>query len=309
MNLDIVRYLASMALAVAGAVSLIVQFRHPEHKRVTRSGAWMMAAIIFSGTLLVVVQIISDVSDGNRRRNDEAARELDRSRLQAMQDQLGRSALPLNTIQIGYSFQIRENEASIHDDSGHFFGPSVEPSRNNLLPEFRAYLRRVRRTLATNKRKGTISPSDIIICNGSRSFPDPVKEPHLSDVVRRAVFEIQLFKQPINVRVHPWFNGDSNSGTAQPDLQLRVYQPLPTASGRCPYCGCIWIPLDFASISVKTHYEINATDLVTTGKISSVSDLAGAQLFVMPRRDGRIRLAIRQFSLKPGSFEERISSL
>jgi hypothetical protein len=73
-SMDAIRYAASIGVAIAGAVALVVDFRDQKSRRITRTGLILITAIIGCGVALAVVQAISDDLERQRRLADQKAR-------------------------------------------------------------------------------------------------------------------------------------------------------------------------------------------------------------------------------------------
>jgi len=311
-TVDIVRYAASVGLAIAGAVSLVVEFRNPSDRRLTRRGMWMLGTIVILGVTLVVIQILSDGADHQRHEEETLARDADRRKLQVLEQQLARAALPLTPIEIGYWFRITEASSTME----------VAPRRKSAISyhaELPRYLKRVRTRLEPNfRRPGMISrfsalgisagsDDSFVVCEGSPLFPNKILEPKLYLAVHAASLTMQIFRHPISVEDHPWFR-DNSLSAVKPDVEVSVYGSVPSRSRECPLCGCVWLDQQLADLSVATRYEIQASSLTTNGKLTSAIDLPGAQILVRPlpvtSHYDRLQVTVRRFSLKPGAFVE-----
>lgn len=297
--LDVLRYVASIGLTVAGAVALIVEFRHPTTRGLTRVGVSLLVAIISCGCLLIVVQVITDATERQHRLAQEAAQRADRQQLLALRLHLKRVELPIRTMYISYVFRADD------DKNG----------------ELHAYLNRVRSKIpylgpAIPRQQvpgipGGIYGSQYFVCEGSLPIPDDKLEPTVLSYERIAYFPIEIFRRPVDVTRHPWTTGSSRQ--TPPDLEFFVNQRRrPVAA--CMFCGCPYVTPGLGALFVGGTVNIQREDFNGSGEIVSIPDLAGAQMLIklppfvsvasMPSRQQRVvygtafRAEIEHFRMK-----------
>ncbi len=263
---DVLRYVASVSLAVCGAVALVVEFRDSATRRVTRTGAWMLAALIVCGAVLIMIQASTDATDRQRRLSDQRSSERDRRQIETLRQQLARVELPWDSIRVSYTLR-------------------ADDDRDGQL---HAYLARIRRhILAYSKRlpfneripgvAGGVWGSQYFICPGSPLFPTEESEWEVRRFARSDYFPIKVYKKPIDGARHTW--AADGSPDPPPDLSYFVNRIRPRPAG-CPFCGCVYAMRGFDALYVGDTINIKREEFSGSGAIVSVVDFVGSQMLI-----------------------------
>ena len=265
---DAVRYFASMCLTVAGAVALVVEFRHPATRRITRFGVTMLIVVITCGCLLIAIQAASDATERQQRLADQHAREVERRQLLVLQEQLKRAEFPLTAMHMLYVFRANDDQ----DGQLHTYLTRV---RRKLAPH-------VGHVFASKEKLGVfagVEGRQYYICPGSSLFPDRTVEPDVWRFASTDYFPLAIFRKPVDLNAVTWLDG---STLASADLWFFVNQLQKPTTG-CSLCGCVYVGPDFNSLFATGIVDVKREGFTSSGHILSAVDLAGSQIVIESR--------------------------
>jgi len=201
----VLKYIGFSLTTGLGVLGLLVNFRDEHTRRVTKSGRWLIVGIITSGLVVVALQAIEDVQKKKER--------------EELFEQQAQGQHLLRNVRLSCWAGIALDD------------PVLVPVRDRLI------------ATATRARAALISGADhvpgicgwgrlderpisqISICSDSPFYPDAVREPRASSMLRAMEVVLRFYRDPIRVDQYP-VHGYGRPGTdidklVEPDLEMQ----------------------------------------------------------------------------------------
>ena len=250
--------------AGSGTLALFVDFKDKTTGRVTRWAGVALVGIIVSGSVAAGAEIISvykgkhEAEENLRRRQEDIDRQ--NKQVLGLLSEISRGLHPFDTASFFLFAEVpcddprltnykHKLEKGIHDYT------STRVTNSPLFPKSGL-------SVIVSSNEGPevieISPKAVI-------YPSPDTLEHAVLAVRRA--EVSIYKRPINPKKHRPFSQGFDS---MPDIIIPLYDE-----------NTFSLQFDLRDKSVKSvgRFSAKRESWTSTGRIVSINDLAGAQMF------------------------------
>jgi hypothetical protein len=250
----------------------------------------MLFGIVLSGVLIIASQI-----------SDDAQREVERRDLI---EQVTRGQYPLRDVRLSYSLDV----ANAHPD----LAPFVKRFKEGVATARAVHIggQRIVPGVARWLSFGNEEASQASVCPGSHLFPNIQSEAVAYAAYSNAQVTLQIYRTPIAIHEYPFhdaMNRQTFSRLKKPDLVMTFGNDLSRDSSLC-------IEYDFKNQQLALDgidLTTNPDDWKASGKIISLLDLRGSQMFVdvapavavVGTERVRIPHTLRHLRLRSGVFE------
>ncbi len=258
----ILKYVASTLTVVLGVLGVITTVRDDQTREITRQGWTLLICIIASGIIVITLQVFEDVQKEAER--DAAARKTNE-----LLEQVIRSQYPLRDVQISCSIGV---EASRLAPFPARFLPAVTAARAAMTAG-ESSPAGLSRSMRMN---GAIS--SVGACRDSGLYPRPDREPFAYALVEQPRFVLRFYKTPIASAAYPYRYSPTrfSPSTVAPDLEM-----LFRANHSMSLNNCVEYDFDASALRLEvSDLESDPRHWRSSGRIISVPDLRGAQLFI-----------------------------
>jgi len=259
---SILKYLGVIIATGLGILGLLVNFRDERTREITTGGRLLLACIVLSGMVVIGAQVAEDY---------QAARERGE-----LLEQVARSQLPLRDVSAScrvrvpmaheelQGFRVRVSEAVTHARPALMRGNTVGTGFNGI---------------GRDSHEPVGHFSHVTVCNGSPLYPDQRGEPFAYTIFESLNVMLSFYKVAIPVDRYPYF--DQNWGRradtySLPDVRMTFLHTRVPERNVCIEHNFERGDFYLESPEMRTESRFWSS----SGKIISVPDLRGTQMFV-----------------------------
>jgi hypothetical protein len=259
----VLKYVGSILTVVLGVLAVIAKVRDDGTHRITRQGWTLLICIISAGAVAITFQVFEDFQKETER--DDATRKTNE-----LLEQVIRSQYPLRDVQLSCAVEVDAKALAPFD--GRFL-QTVTAARAAIT----AGAKFSTDISGYGLSNGVVDR--VLACRDSALYPRADSETQAYALVEQMKFVLRLYRTPISSAAYPYRrygHARFSASTPPPDIEMLFPPNYSASSNSC-------VAYDFTART----FRLEASDLNSnsrywrsSGRIISVPDLRGAQLFI-----------------------------
>jgi hypothetical protein len=255
----ILKYVGVLISTALGVLGLITTVRDEQTDKITRRGWRLLACIVGSGVVVIATQAFDDIKN-------DAERAAEAKKTNNLLEQVIRGQYPLRDVRLSGSVQLSLEDKTLTELQNRFL-PAVNTARDSFSRGERFPAGIARSFFARDK---LLSAE---VCRDSPLYPRFDTEPIATPLLSRMAFVLRFYRTPISGKDYPYHPRIVRD--AEPDIEM-AFDTNTSSSNLC-------IEYDFSRRALSfrgSDLRAEGNHWRSSGKIISVPDLRGAQVFI-----------------------------